>query len=120
MVGAGKADHLLCPLVLLASFYSLVRLMIGLIALTSMRESERDEFLDSCRCRWPTASLEHDRPLRQSQIARGQPRWPSIQTMAAAKIQYPTFSNTLTTPITRPAIANPRTRVCAFADERMD
>jgi hypothetical protein len=40
--------------------------------------------------------------------------------MAAAKIQYTTLSNTLKTPMTRPAVANPRTRVCAFADERMD
>jgi putative transposase len=42
MVAARKADGLLCPLVLLTSFYSLVRLMIGLIALTRMRESEKD------------------------------------------------------------------------------
>ncbi len=42
MVAARNADHLLWPLVLLASFYSLVRLMIGLIALTRMRESEKD------------------------------------------------------------------------------
>ncbi len=42
MVAGRKVDHLLCPLVLLASFYSLVRLMLGLVALTSMTESEKD------------------------------------------------------------------------------
>ena len=42
MVVARQADQLLCPLVLLASFYSLVRLMIGLIALTDMTESAKD------------------------------------------------------------------------------
>jgi len=42
MVAARKADHLLCPLVLLASFYSLVQLIIGLVELTSMTESEKD------------------------------------------------------------------------------
>jgi len=42
MVAVRKADHLLCPLVLLASFYSLVRLMIGLVELTSMGQSEKD------------------------------------------------------------------------------
>src|SRR5258708_2882880 len=42
MVAARKADRLLCPLVLLASFYSLVRLMIGLVALIGMAESEKE------------------------------------------------------------------------------
>ncbi len=42
MVASRKADHLLCRLVLLASFYSLVRLMIGLVALTGMAENEKD------------------------------------------------------------------------------
>ncbi|TME54256.1 MAG: transposase family protein [Chloroflexi bacterium] len=42
MVASRKADHLLCPLVLLASFYSLVRLMIGLVALTGMAQNEKD------------------------------------------------------------------------------
>ncbi len=42
MVASRKADHLLCPLVLLASFYSLLRLMIGLVALTGMAENEKD------------------------------------------------------------------------------
>ena len=42
MVATRKPDRLLCPLVLLASFYSLVRLMIGLVALTGMTQSEKD------------------------------------------------------------------------------
>jgi transposase InsO family protein len=42
MVASRKADRLLCRLVLLASFYSLVRLMIGLVALTGMTENEKD------------------------------------------------------------------------------
>ena len=42
MVAARKADHLLCSLVLLASFYSLVRLMVGLIGLIGMAETEKD------------------------------------------------------------------------------
>jgi hypothetical protein len=42
MVAARNADRLLCPLVLLASFYSLLRLMIGLVALTGMAQSEKD------------------------------------------------------------------------------
>ena len=42
MVASRKADHLLCRLVLLASFYSLVRLMIGLVALSGMAQSEKD------------------------------------------------------------------------------
>jgi hypothetical protein len=43
MVAARKPDRLLCPLVLLVSFYSLVRLMIGLVELTSMAQSEKDD-----------------------------------------------------------------------------
>lgn len=42
MVAARKADRLPCPLVLLASFYSLLRPMIGLVALTGMAQSEKD------------------------------------------------------------------------------
>lgn len=42
MLAFRSADPLAWPLVLLASFYSLVRLTIGLIALTNMAESEKD------------------------------------------------------------------------------
>src|SRR5437660_1255358 len=42
MVVAREPDRLPCPLVLLASFYSLVRLMIGLVALSGMAQSEKD------------------------------------------------------------------------------
>jgi len=42
MVAARKVDHLLCPFVLLASFSSLLRLMIGLAALTGMAQDEKE------------------------------------------------------------------------------
>ena len=42
MVAIRRRDRLLCPLVLLASFYSVVRLMIGLIELKSMAERKKD------------------------------------------------------------------------------
>lgn len=42
MVAARKADRLPCRLVLLASFYSLLRLIIGLVELTGMAQSEKD------------------------------------------------------------------------------
>ncbi len=42
MVAARTTDPLPCPLVLLASLYSFVRLMIGLVALTRMAQSEKD------------------------------------------------------------------------------
>lgn len=42
MVAARKADRLPCRLVLLASFYSLRRLIIGLVELTGMAQSEKD------------------------------------------------------------------------------
>ena len=78
MVAACEVDHLLCPLVLLASFYSLVRLMIGLIALTNMAESEKDAEI---------LALRHEVAVLRRRVKRAD-LYPTDRAILAALARY--------------------------------